>query len=536
MDNSFLWWRDGVIYQIYPRSFADSNGDGVGDLPGIIARLDYLARLGVDALWLSPVYPSPDADFGYDVSDYLGIDPKFGTLADFDSLVQAAHARGMHIVMDLVLNHTSDQHPWFVQSRQSRQNPWRDYYLWRDPQAGGKPPNNWLSIFGGSGWELDPATGQLYFHLFDRRQPDLNWRNPQVRQELLNVFRFWADRGVDGFRLDVFNAYFKQAALADNPYGRWGLRAFERMEHIHDIDQPEMLPLLGEIRGLLEGYAERYAVGETFLDGGGKAARYTGPGLLHGTFDFRLLSSGWSARAFARAVRETQHDLSLEAWPTWVFNNHDVRRSASRYSSSEDDRKQKTAAALLLTLRGTPFLYYGEEIGMRELPLRRDQLLDPVGKRYWPFYKGRDGCRGPMQWNAGPNAGFAPAQVKPWLPLHPDAARRNVEAMEADPGSLLHFYRRLIALRKASPALRSGLFAPLTFGTRFIQAYLRQTPDETILVALNFSGRRHRLVLGGQLARAGWELLLSSHRQEPPVPRNGLLPLLPFEALILRMQ
>ena len=534
MDSDFLWWRDGVVYQIYPRSFADSNGDGVGDLPGIIVRLDYLAWLGVDAIWLSPVYPSPDADFGYDVSNYLDIDPKFGTLADFDRLVEAAHARGIHIILDLVLNHTSDQHPWFVEARSSRQSPNRDYYLWRDPGSGGRPPNNWLSIMGGPGWELDPSSGQMYFHMFDRRQPDLNWRSPAVRAAMLDVFRFWAGRGVDGFRLDVFNAYFKHPDFKDNPGGKPGLRPFERMDHVNDIDQPEMMPLLRELRALLDGFPERYAVGETFLETPGKAAGYTAPDLLHAAFDFRLASSPWRAHSFSRAIQDTQYDLMHDAWPTWVLNNHDLRRSASRYSFSEDDRKQKVAAALLLTLRGTPFLYYGEEIGMRDIALTRSQILDPVGKRYWPFYKGRDGCRAPMQWSAGPNAGFASPRAQPWLPIHPDFTSRNVEAMRAQPDSLLHFYQGLIALRKSHPALRRGMFTPLTYGTRFLLAYLRQTAEETILVALNFSGRRQRLVLGGELARMSWEKLLSSSGQELPVIHNSLLPLGPFEAFILR--
>jgi len=538
MDSDFLWWRDGVIYQIYPRSFGDSNGDGIGDLRGIISHLGYLAQLGIDAIWLSPVYPSPDADFGYDISDYCDIDPKFGTLADFDELVAAAHARGIRVVMDMVLNHTSDRHPWFVESRQARDSPYHDFYLWRDPRPGSRPPNNWVSIFGGPGWELDPATGQMYFHMFAKEQPDLNWRNPAVRQAMLDTFRFWAGRGVDGFRLDVFNAYFKQPELADNPGGRLGLRAFERMQHIHDIDQPDLLPLLRELRALLDSYPERYAVGETFLEAPGKAARYTAPDLLHATFSFELLASRWWAPAFARAIAHWQLSLSAEAWPTWVLNNHDVRRSATRYAfgaGREDDRRLKVAAALLLTLRGTPFLYYGEEIGMRDISLARSQLRDPVGKRYWPLPIGRDGCRAPMQWNGAANAGFAEPAARPWLPLHPNAATRNVAAMDADPGSLLNFYRKLIALRKSHPALQRGLYNPQPFDTHFVLAYLRQNATETILVALNFSGRRQRLALGEQLAHAGWELLLSSQRETEPAIAAGLLQLEPYEAMLLLM-
>jgi alpha-glucosidase len=534
LDSTFLWWRDGVIYQIYPRSFADSNGDGIGDLPGITAHLDYLSQLGVDALWLSPVNPSPDIDFGYDVSDYRDIDPKFGSLADFDDLVAQAHRRGIRIILDLVLNHTSDQHPWFQAARQSPDNSYRDFYLWRDPRPGGQPPNNWVSRFGGPGWELDPASGQMYFHMFYKEQPDLNWRNPQVRQAMLDVFRFWLERGVDGFRLDVFNAYYKDAQLADNPTRLIGLRAFDRQEHTRDIDQPEMLPLLREIRTLLDSYPDRYVVGETFLDTPGKAARYVGDDRLHAAFNFQMQACAWWAPFFNDAIHAWQHALPAEAWPTWVLNNHDAPRSSSRYHTGEDDSRLKAAAALLLTLRGTPFLYYGEEIGMRNIALSRDQIRDPIGRRYWPVYRGRDGCRAPMQWNDAPNGGFSVPQVTPWLPLHPDGKQRNVAAQEADPDSLLNFYKHLIALRKSSPALRGGLFAPITYGTRFLLAYLRQTEDEMVLVALNFSRRPQRLVLGRQLEGVQWELLLSSQRRELVGIHAGLLPLQPHEAILLR--
>ncbi len=536
MDDSFLWWRDGVIYQIYPRSFADSNGDGIGDLRGILARMDYLVDLGVDAIWLSPVYPSPDVDFGYDVSDYTAIDPKFGSLADFDELVRVAHTRGIRVVMDMVFNHTSDQHPWFQEARKSRENPYHDYYLWQDAKKGGGPPNNWLSVFGGPGWKLDAPTGQMYFHMFYPQQPDLNWQNPAVRQAVLDVFRFWMERGVDGFRLDVFNAYFKHPQFADNAYGNFGLRPFDWMIHSQDMDRPELIPFLRVLRQLLDGYPERYAVGETFLGPSGKAARYTGTDLLHATFNFDLLESRWLARAFARAVQRWEHLLSPDGWPTWVLNNHDKARSASRFTRDEDDRKLKVAAALTLTLRGTPFLYYGEEIGMRDIRLGRSQILDPIGKQYWPFFQGRDGCRAPMQWSGAAQAGFTQGQAQPWLPLHPDYPTRNVEAMRADPDSLLNFYRQLITLRKLHPALQKGIFTPVPFDTRFIMAYLRQTKDETLLVALNFSRHSQRLVLGGALAHGANELLLSSTRHEAPVLRDGVIALGPFEALIVRLE
>jgi alpha-glucosidase len=537
LDPSYLWWRDGIIYQIYPRSFADSNGDGIGDLGGIIARLDYLVHLGIDAIWLSPVNPSPDVDFGYDVSDYLDIDTQYGNLGDFDELVRQAHERGIRVILDLVLNHTSDRHPWFSESRKSRDNPYRDYYLWRDPKPGGGPPNNWLSIFGGPGWELDPETEQMYFHMFYKQQPDLNWRNPAVRSAMLEVLRFWLERGVDGFRLDVFNAYFKDARLANNPVRWMGLRPFDRMEHCRDIDQPEMLPLLREVRELLDAYPERYTVGETFLDTNGMAGCYAGPDKLHGTFDFGLQRSKWRAGDFSQAVLQWEQSLPDDAWPTWVLNNHDLSRTATRYRHgirAEDDSRLKVAAALLLTLRGTPYLYYGEEIGMRDIHLAHREILDPIGQRYWPFYKGRDGCRAPMQWNGESKAGFTAEDVRPWLPLHPDYKARNVETQEADPNSLFNFYRRLIALRRSSKALLGGMRIPLTYGTNYILAYLRQSPEETVLVALNFSGRGQRLVLGRHLAEQRWEFMLSSRRKQAPTVRDGLMPLLPYEALLLR--
>jgi len=485
--DDFIWWRDGVIYQIYPRSFADADGDGLGDLPGIISRLDYLADLGVDALWLSPIYPSPDVDFGYDISDFTAVDPRFGSLGDFDRLVAEAHRRGLRIILDLVLNHTSDRHPWFVESRLSRDNPKRDWYIWRDR------PNNWQASFGGRAWEYDPATGQYYLHLFTPKQPDVNWRNPAVRRAQLDVVRFWLERGADGFRLDVFNAYFKHPGLPDNP-PRLGLRGFDRQRHIYDIDQPEMIPLLNELRHLLDSYPERYAVGETYVGTPQKAASYCGDDRLHAAFSFDFTdldliypwNPAWIAGRIAR--RETIFNAA-GIWPTTVLSNHDLPRAASRYAPGEDDARAKLAMALLLTLRGTPFLYYGEEIGLRDLSLRRGEILDPPGKKYWPIYKGRDGCRAPMQWNDAAYAGFSTA--RPWLPVHADYPRRNVAAQAADPDSLLNFTRRLIALRKAQPALTRGDMTLLE-APRGCLAYSRRWQDQTVLVTLNFSGRSVR--------------------------------------------
>ncbi|MBE3144394.1 MAG: DUF3459 domain-containing protein, partial [Planctomycetes bacterium] len=449
---------------------------------------------------------------------------------DFDLLVKSAHEKGIRVILDMVMNHTSDQHPWFIQSRSSQDNPFHDWYLWRDPRPGGKPPNNWYSIFGGRGWEFDPNLGQYYFHMFDKRQPDLNWRNPAVRQAMLDVYRFWLERGVDGFRLDVFNAYFKHPALPDNPE-KLGIRGFERQQHIYDTDQPDMLPLLSEIRTLLDSYSERYAVGETFLATAEKAAGYCGPHYLHGTFNFNLFNYFWWPRLFLKAIQRWEAALSPEAWPTWVLNNHDNVRSASRYGRGEDDSRAKVAAALLMSLRGTPFMYYGEEIGMRNLSLPRELIKDPPGKTYWPIYRGRDGCRGPMQWDDTAFAGFS--QAEPWLPVHLDSSWRNVAAQRSDPDSLFNFYRYLINLRKEYPALREGLFLPLNFEPRTLLAYLRKTNQQTILVALNFANRPNRLAIGSQLARANWKVLLSNRGRLSTELRSGLLQLDPDEVCIL---
>jgi alpha-glucosidase len=497
----YLWWRDGVIYQIYPRSFADSNGDGLGDLAGIISRLDYLADLGIDAIWLSPFYPTPDKDFGYDISNYVDVDPRFGTLADFDWLVAEAHRRDIRVILDLVLNHTSDQHSWFLESRSSRDNPKRDWYIWRDQ------PNNWQASFGGQAWEYDPVTGQYYLHLFTKEQPDVNWRNPEVRKAQLDVFRFWMERGVDGFRLDVFNAYFKQPDLPDNP-PKFGLRGFDRQRHIYDIDRPEMMPFLNEMRLLLDSYPERYAVGETYIATPQKTVSYCGPDKLHAAFSFDFTSLNlvfpWNAHWVMEQVIKREDTFNAAGvWPTTVMSNHDLPRTASRYARGENDSQAFLAMTLLLTLRGTPFMYYGEEIGMRDIHLRRSEILDPPGKKYWPIYKGRDGCRSPMQWNDSNFAGFSTA--KPWLPVHPNYIRRNVTSQQADPDSLFNFTKKLLALRKEIPALRRGDFIPLETRSGML-AYLRRTEEQSVLVATNFSERNVKLTLPD----GDWRVLLTT--------------------------
>ncbi len=497
---STVWWRDGVIYQIYPRSFADSNGDGVGDLPGIISRLDYLQWLGIDAIWLSPINPSPMADFGYDVSNYHDIDPIFGSLADFDRLVSEAHARGLRLVLDMVMNHTSDQHPWFIESRSSRDNPRRDWYLWRDPKNG-REPNNWESVFGGKAWQFDERTGQYYLHLFVPGQPDLNWRNPQVKEALFGECAFWLDRGVDGFRLDVAHMFVKAEGLPDNPR-KFGLRGYDRQDHTNHINQPETHAIWKEFRQLLNRYDDRMAVGEVEPIG---AEGYYGSGddELHLVFNFALLGQRWSAAAFYNAVQAWYDKLPNGAWPCWVLNNHDNRRSISRYAAGAATlARAKVAATMLLTLRGTPFLYYGEELGLPEGKIPRAEIVDPPGRKYWPFYKGRDGCRTPMPWDATLNAGFSSG--KPWLRLNPDYATVNVESERHAPHSLLNFYRQLLAFRRTSPAVQRGTYRALERSSE-VYAYERATADQRLLIALNFSSHPAQIRLDGE-----WHVRLSS--------------------------
>ncbi len=530
-----LWWRDGVIYQIYPRSYYDSNGDGIGDLPGIIQKLDYIADLGVDAIWLSPIFPSPDADFGYDVSDYFDVDPKFGTMADLERLLGEAHRRELRVILDLVLNHTSVEHPWFQEACQGKGSEFRDYYIWASPKPGGKPPNNWGSIFGGRAWTYDEASGEYYLHLFYKEQPDVNWRNPRVHDAMLDVFRFWCDRGVDGFRLDVFNLYYKHAGLPDNPrrlipsppYAR----RFDWQEHINDYDQPEMMPLLAAIRQILDDYPERYAVGETFPDSAESAARYSAPGYLHAAFNFEFAHCPWSARCFFRAISRWEALLGADQWPTYVLGNHDLSRPASRYGVEENDDRLKVAAAMLLAMRGTPFIYYGDEIGMRDIPIRsKDDVLDPVGRRFWPLFKGRDGCRSPMQWTAAENAGFSVG--KAWLPVHGNYVERNVESQLKDPTSLQSFYRSLLRLRRKYVALRRGDLMLLTGTPRGILAFRRQSGQETLFIVLNFGDRTQRFA-HQDLCHTKLEVLISTHPGEQELVKDGRFVLTGNQAAIL---
>lgn len=476
------WWQWGVLYQVYPRSFQDSNGDGVGDLRGIVQRLPYLSDLGVDALWLSPIFPSPMADFGYDISDYTDIDPLFGSRADLDALIKAAHARGIKLLLDLVPNHTSDRHPWFVESRSSRDNPKRDWYLWRDPQPDGGPPANWLSEFGGSAWEYDPQTRQYYYHAFLKAQPDLNWRNPAVRAAIYDVMRFWLRRGVDGFRVDVIWQLIKDDQFRDNPPNPDyypGQPPHRQLVPLYTADRPDVHDVISEMRRVVDEFDARVLIGEIYLPVE-RLVAYYGRDLsgTHLPFNFALLNAPWHARRLAQLVDEYEGALPPGGWPNWVLGNHDRPRIASRIGREQT----RVAAMLLLTLRGTPTIYYGEEIGMAQVPIPPDRVQDPFEKNVPGIGVGRDNCRTPMQWDSGPHAGFSDAE--PWLPLASDYRRENVENQRADTTSLLNVYRRLIALRRSSPALTHGAYHPVAASGDLL-VFMRAHGAERLLVALN---------------------------------------------------
>jgi alpha-glucosidase len=506
-----FWWRHGIFYQIYPRSFQDSNGDGVGDIRGIVDRLPYLKALGIDAIWLSPIFPSPMADFGYDISDYTGIDPLFGTMDDFDALVDAAHAAGLKVILDLVPNHTSDQHPWFVESRASRDNPRRDWYLWRDPAADGGPPNNWLSEFGGSAWEYDAETGQYYYHAFLAQQPDLNWRNREVREAVYDAMRFWLRKGVDGFRVDVIWHLIKDAAFRDNPPNpnfHEGRPPHERLMTQYSTDQPEVHEVIAEMRRVIDEFGSRVLIGEIYLPLH-RLVAYYGNDLAGAQmpFNFALLSTLWSARSIEKIIADYERVLPAGAWPNWVLGNHDRPRVASRVGQEQ----ARVAAMLLLTLRGTPTLYYGDEIGMHQVAIAPAQVRDPFEKNVPGIGVGRDGCRTPMQWSAAPHAGFS--TVVPWLPLPDDFVHENVANLEADSGSILSLYKALIQLRRQSPHLVSGSYLPIaTEGDLLL--YRRGSDRKSIVVALNLGaepvsiasdmlGFDGRILLSTQLDRQG---------------------------------
>ncbi|MEJ8822588.1 alpha-amylase family glycosyl hydrolase [Variovorax humicola] len=513
------WWKNGIVYQVYPRSFQDSDGDGIGDLPGICRRLDYLVDLGVDAVWISPIYPSPMADFGYDISDYCAIDPRFGSLADFDVLMEQAKARGLKLILDFVPNHSSDQHPWFIESRRSRADPKRDWYLWRDPAPDGSPPNNWLSNFGGPAWTLDVPTGQYYCHSFLPQQPDLNWRNPQVRAAMYDAMRFWLRRGVDGFRIDVLYHLIKDDQFRDNPANPHfvaGGDAAHRLLPLYTTDRPEVQEIAREMRRVADAFSDaassRVLIGELYLPLARLMAYYgsDGQGLLQGVqlpFNFQLIGADWQAAALDRIVRAYEAALPPGAAPNWVIGNHDKPRIASRVGALH----ARLAAMLLLSLRGTPTLYYGDELGMTDALIPPEEVQDPFEKNVPGKGLGRDPQRTPMQWCGDErHAGFT--QGTPWLRLGDEWATCNVEVERNAPSSMLNLYRRLIALRRREPALHEGRYEALEAGESVL-AYARVAGERRLLVALNFSDSA--VVLPPGLVADGARVLVSTHDAMP---------------------
>jgi alpha-glucosidase len=556
------WWQKAVFYEIYPRSFQDSDGDGIGDIPGITKRLDYLQELGIDALWICPFFRSPMKDFGYDVSDYTEIDPLFGSREELETLLAEAHARNMRVVFDLVLNHTSNEHRWFRHSRSGAEAPKADWYIWHPGVSGGLPsfrgrpkvPNNWLSLFEmKNAWWWDETRGEYYLGTFTESQPELNWRNPEVRAAMYQVLQYWLDLGVDGFRLDVVNWLIKDDQFRNNPHSS-KMKPDMFQQHIYDRNRPETHQICKELRAIADSYTpnrdsarknRRVLIGEIFSPDLETAASYYGSenDELHMAFNYDLLYRNWSAVAFHDSLSQWYDSLPEGAWPTITLSNHDQPRHYSRFNHDDAEARARIASALLLTVRGTPFLYYGEEIGMEDHRMPKRELQDPLGKRTWPFSSlGRDPSRTPMQWDASENAGFTGGGVTPWLPINPNHTERNVEAQRADKQSLWHFYRALLRLRKGNRLLSEGEMHFMVPGTEDVLGYARSLKESSgtrvLLVLLNFSSRRvnnfPRLLEDseGLLSHsASWEVLFGTHRGR----RSALdLPVLhPYEVLLL---
>ena len=536
---SLPWWKTAVFYQIYPRSFMDSNGDGIGDLPGIVSRLGHLKALGVTALWVSPFFKSPMEDFGYDISDYREVDPIFGTIDDARALIREAHALDLKIIFDLVINHTSDQHPWFEEARTSRDNPKHDWYLWKpmhDPVTGKAlpKPNNWVCQFEfKNAWWPNEATDEWYLGTFTRHQPEVDWRNPKLREAMYDVIRFWLDEGIDGFRMDVVNWYVKDSLFRSNPPSlNANPELFQR--HIYDRNQPETHEICREIRKIADSYSgDRVLVGEIFTRDAKTSAAYQGNGgdELHLAFNMEMLYLKWDARAIARAIQHWYDALPADGWPNFTLGNHDRPRIATRFASGDgptDKARLQAAAMLLLSLKGTPFIYYGDEIGMSNARIPREELVDPTGITFWPLPMGRDGERTPMRWNSGEGAGFTSPGVEPWLRLGDNLETVNVAAQENDPNSMLAWYRKLIDLRKNTPALSGGDFTFLEKGERGVVSFLR---GERILCALNFTRSPKKIALP-----RGGTVLLGNRRDGGAAIDAGTTVLASTEALLVSLR
>lgn len=532
------WWQHAVFYEIYPRSFADSNNDGIGDLRGIESKLDYLHWLGVDAIWISPMFPSPQVDFGYDVSDYENVDPAYGTLGDMDKLLANGKKQGVKVILDFVVNHTSDKHPWFVESASSKTNPKADWFIWRDGKAG-VPPNTWTSTFGGSAWKMVPARNQYYYHYFYAGQPDLNWRNPAVEKAMFDVTRWWYKRGIAGFRLDAVDTMYEDPALKDNPAVDDEKNAYgdQVYDEIYNKKLPEMHTALQGLRKVADE-SNAVLIGETYTSNIKELNEYYGPHLneLQMPMNFMFTKVDQvSAPEFRKQIAWAD---SVSGWPVWVLSNHDMRRVYDRYGDGiHNDQIAKMMAALYMTLRGTPIMYYGEEIGMENNdPKRVEDVQDPIGKRGWPKEKGRDGERTPMQWDATANAGFSKA--KPWNPVDPRYQDYNVATEKENPNSILNWYQKMISIRKSNPALLEGKYVPLNEDDPNVLAYLRSYKDKNVVVIVNMSGEQQKvkLDLGAKGMKATSAKTLAATFNTPPTATLSEVTVEPFGAWIAQVE
>lgn len=520
-------WGKRIIYQIYPRSFKDSNKDGIGDLIGIAEKLDYLKDLGIDAIWLSPIYRSPMRDFGYDISDYYDIDPIFGSLSDFDALIKKAHQKDMKVLMDFVPNHTSFEHPWFKQSRSSKNNLKRDWYIWRPPKKNGAVPNNWLSQFGGSAWELDKKTGEYYLHTFDVSQPDLNWRNPKVVEEILNVMRFWMRKGVDGFRVDVAYYLFKDPFFRDEPHNPIHTEhhmQYDSLLHIYTIALPETLDMLKKLNKVINEFEDKFMVCEiyTFLHEIVNLYKIVDHQSF-APFNFSFISLPWNATDQKNFIYEFDERVGHDYFPTYVLGNHDQPRIATKLG----ERSARTAALLQLTLRGIPFIYYGEELGMRNVEIPEEQVKDPMAINMKRYDFGRDPERTPMQWDGSKYGGFS--IVEPWLPLEQKYEERNVEAEKEDEKSFLNLYKSAIFLRKTRKSLAEGNLVPLDCNNINVLGFLRQKTEEKTLILANFSEESQTV----ELSEDSWKTILSTNMDIVNREEKGQVVLGPLEGIVL---
>jgi alpha-glucosidase len=527
----YVWWKHGVVYHLYVRSFHDSNDDGIGDLRGIINKFDYLVDLGIKAIWLSPIYESPMKDYGYDIVNYKEIDGSYGSMFDFNELLNLAHSKDIKIIMDLVMNHTSDQHPWFKESGSSISNSKRDWYIWKSPRNG-KVPTNWKSAFGGSAWEWDAKTNQYYLHSFLKEQPDLNWRNKDLQNAFFEEVKFWLALGVDGFRLDVINYIVKDEKFRDNPLIKWGKPA---KHQLYSRNRGTSIKIVRKLRLLVESYGDKMLVGEIYTPPPGNnktVINYLdqGDNALHLAFDFSLIFRFWSAKKYYDCIYTWEQNLPEKGWPTYVLSNHDLLRSYNRFGIGRNKHaKAYLTSLLILTLRGTPFVYYGEEIGMQNQKIRKKHIKDPLGIKYWPFFTGRDKSRTPMQWNSDKYAGFS--NSKPWLPLNRNYFRVNVEKQQMENFSLLNHYKTLISVRNQYEVLQYGTLTFYEKGDSGILSYFRTYLNETFLIILNFRSRNRNAFLPND---STWELIYST------VPNRNIefsdfTNLEPYEGLILKM-